>query len=760
MRILVSLVVLLVLSSVSLVPAGAATIQEYMDWGYDQFKHGDYDESIKNFNNALAQNPDYAEAYGQRAFAKQILKDNQGALDDLKKAAKLDPANTTYKTSLQNLQKQFDKYSADIKIANSLIKSNDQNTSAYLQRGVAKEFLGDYNGAIADYKKIAEITPNDWFAYTKLADAEYQIGKYDDAIKHYSQVLNIKTAAKLERSDDFYKRGLVYKNLKQYNLAVNDFNNATATTLDTKKQYNAYIQIGLTYSLAGDYQSAIDEGFGHVNVNIYGNADGPNYVLYLYTGIALHYAGRNDYTLKDINMVLESYPSNKYAHNILGLIYQKQGNYSSAVADFDMAIKLDPDYKEAIKNREIALVYTKPYTDYVESGNKYMGDGNYMKAVVEYNKAIMVNPSIPNLYVLRGNAEQNYGDYEKAIADYTQSNLNEGENSKKELIAQITQNADRYMEAGNKAYSTKNYAQAISEYGKSIYLSPSFSAYRSRGDAKYAYGDYEGALSDYNKANELNPNYDIFYNRGRAKLALADYQGAIEDLDKSIQKDAKFAAAYENRGIAKSSMGNYKDAIADLDKAISLNANRASAYFNRANTKKAMNNFKGAVADYTKAIELNTANLAVAYNLRGFTKYFSGDESGAIDDYEKAISIDPNYAEAYFNLGRCYKFLKDYDSAVANLDKAISIDATYENAFYNRAIVKGVQKKYDEAVADYTSVIALNPKNPQAYKERGDIKEQNNDYRGAISDWEKAVELNPALSAKLQGKINKAKEDM
>lgn len=743
--------------------AYATTAQEYMDWGYDKFRHGDYAESIKDFNNAIAQDPNYAEAYAQRGFAKQLLKDNTGALDDLNKASQLDKSNATYKTSYQNLKQQFDKYNTDIKVANNLLNVSDQNTSAYLQRGVAKEFVGDYNAAIADYKKITEISPNDWFAYTKLADTEYALAKYDDAIKHYSQVITIKTANRQDATDEYYKMGLAKKQLKQYKEAIADFDQIQTSSL-TEKILMANFQRGLIYYELQDYQKALTY-FSSVSKNEWIKAKfyigKCYYQLYLKTKDAIQTTNGKAY----VEAAIKDYPSFKEGHNLTGLTYISFNWYDMAISEFDIAIKLDPDYKEAIKNRETALIYTIPYTTYVSNGNKYMGEQTYMKAVSEYNKAIMVNSSIPNLYVLRGNAAANYGDYEKAVADYNQAitmqpNYDEAANNKANLSTTINKSADSYVESGNKAYNTKDFQTSINEYGKAVFINPSVTSYRSRGDAKFAFGDYEGALSDYNKANELNPNYDIFYNRARAKAALGDYQGAIDDYDRSIQKDAKFAAAYENRGIAKYNLGNYKDALTDLDKAISMNANRYSAYYNRANVKKALNSFKGAIADYSKALELNAPNQASIYNVRGMAKYISGDTTGAIEDYDKATELDPNYAEAYYNLGICYKLLKEYDEAITNFDHTLALNSDYENAFYNRAIVKGLQKKYDEAIADYTSVIGLNPKYALAYRDRGAIKELTQDYRGAISDWEKAVELNPSLSDKLQSRINKAKENM
>lgn len=754
---------------ISVSTAYATTAQEYMDWGYDKFKHGDYAKSINDFNNAIAENPNYAEAYAQRGFARQLLKDNIGAFEDLEKAFKLDSNNTTYKGSYQTLKKLIEKTKADIIVATRDLSINPKNILAYQNRGLSKEFLSDIDGAIVDYTKAVELDKNNPILYSKLADLEYQASNYQNAMNHYSQAIILKEKNNLPTTEEYYQRGLVNKAMHLYTNAIADLDKALQSANIDRKSLFIY-QKGMIYYEIEDYKNAVNI-LGQLPVNE-AQANYDNNIAYaqIYYYSAQYYDQTTIYnqTPTSMNQIILLYPSNKYAYNTRGIIYFGYKNYQAALSDFEMAVKLDPNYAEATKNIKTARAYLQNNQYYIDQGHAYMNEGKYNLAISAYTQAIFLHvSSISDIYVFMGNAHLKYGNYEQAKENYDlslkYSLVNSSAQKGQEALSALnigSKSSDSYMELGNNKYQQKNFLEAIQEYGKAIYIDPSPTTYRSRGDAKYAFGDYEGALYDYNKANDLNPNYDVFYNRALVEAILGNYEKAIADYDKSLQKDPKFAAAYENRGLAKYALENYKEAIKDYNTSISINPKRPSTYYNRGNAQKALNNYKGAISDYTQAIELGNTNSAEIYNARGFVKYLAGDAQGAIADYIKAITINSNYIEAYYNLGICYQFMKDYEKALNNFNKVIELNPQHENAYYNRATIEKYMKKYNEAIADYTAVINLNTKYALSYKDRGDIKELQNDYQGAITDWEKAIELNQNYANKLQPLINKAKESL
>ncbi len=93
-----------------------------------------------------------------------------------------------------------------------------------------------------------------------------------------------------------------------------------------------------------------------------------------------------------------------------------------------------------------------------------------------------------------------------------------------------------------------------------------------------------------------------YYNRGIELGNEGKYEQSLEAFTKSIEKDPKYADAYNNRGFyARMELGDYKGAIEDFNKAIELGpvgkdafslANRGYAYFKLKDYPSAMKDFK------------------------------------------------------------------------------------------------------------------------------------------------------------------------
>ena len=78
------------------------------------------------------------------------------------------------------------------------------------------------------------------------------------------------------------------------------------------------------------------------------------------------------------------------------------GNYKGAVADYDKAIQLKPDYAKAYGNRGYA---------------KYIL-GQHFAAITDYDKALQLKPDIAEVYSNRGVVKASLGQHIAAIADF------------------------------------------------------------------------------------------------------------------------------------------------------------------------------------------------------------------------------------------------------------------------------------------------------------------------------------------------------
>jgi tetratricopeptide (TPR) repeat protein len=89
-------------------------------------------------------------------------------------------------------------------------------------------------------------------------------------------------------------------------------------------------------------------------------------------------------------------------HYNAGVELQEQGRQREAIAEYDEAIRLDPEYTEAYNNR----------------GSAYAGLGQYQRAIQDFDEAIRLNPEYAEAYYNRGLTYKLQGKKSQAIADF------------------------------------------------------------------------------------------------------------------------------------------------------------------------------------------------------------------------------------------------------------------------------------------------------------------------------------------------------
>ena len=93
------------------------------------------------------------------------------------------------------------------------------------------------------------------------------------------------------------------------------------------------------------------------------------------------------------------------SHYEAGLAHAHRGDYEQAIAEFDQAIRLAPDFSQAFQDR----------------GSSYAALQNPVAAMADYNRAIRLTPHDSNAYYNRGNLHLQQERYFQAIADYNRA---------------------------------------------------------------------------------------------------------------------------------------------------------------------------------------------------------------------------------------------------------------------------------------------------------------------------------------------------
>jgi protein O-mannosyl-transferase len=245
-------------------------------------------------------------------------------------------------------------------------------------------------------------------------------------------------------------------------------------------------------------------------------------------------------------------PGSWLAHYNLGVLFAEMpGRLPEAIAEYQAALQIRPDFAEALVNLGIALSRTP---------------GRLPDAIAEYQAALQIKP------------------------DYAEAHNNLG-------IAL--------------AFTPGRLQDAIAEYQAALGIRPDYAdAHVNLGNALSQMPGRElDAIAEYQTALRINPDYaEAHFNLGnvlartpgRLQDAIAEYQAAL-----GIRPD--YAKAHYNLGIVLAGIpGRLPDAIAEYQAALRISPNDAEAHFNLGD---ALSQIPGrqpeAIAEYQAALRIN-----------------------------------------------------------------------------------------------------------------------------------------------------------
>jgi tetratricopeptide (TPR) repeat protein len=218
------------------------------------------------------------------------------------------------------------------------------------------------------------------------------------------------------------------------------------------------------------------------------------------------------------------------AYYTRGKAYKTRGNFNAAIEDFTQAKGLNPGYAAA----------------YVERGwCYYNGKADGPHAMADYNKAIKLKPDFAEAFTYRGNIHNLEGDRAQAKADFdfALKLLNAGLEKTPGLAELLKNRAAIYDDL-------KDYDRAISDLSEALKADPRDpELYGFRGMAYWQKGAPAKAISDLNAAIRRQPNFALAYAfRGLAYINVGDADHALADADHAIALSPDSYVAYFARG--------------------------------------------------------------------------------------------------------------------------------------------------------------------------------------------------------------------
>src|SRR6266851_458729 len=181
--------------------------------------------------------------------------------------------------------------------------------------------------------------------------------------------------------------------------------------------------------------------------------------------------------------------------------------YQEALAAYEQAIHLDPNFALAYKNKGWTLNNLK----------------RYQEALVAYEQAIHLDPNLALAYKNKGWTLNNPERLRAVLAAYKQANRLD------------SNDAVAYNGKGLVLLDLKRYREALAAFEQAIHLDPNDAlAYYGKGNALYRLKRYQEALAAYEQVIHLDPN-DVatYYNKGLALEALGKKKEAQQAYERA-----------------------------------------------------------------------------------------------------------------------------------------------------------------------------------------------------------------------------------
>ena len=242
-----------------------------------------------------------------------------------------------------------------------------------------------------------------------------------------------------------------------------------------------------------------------------------------------------------------AYESKAYALNGRSRYYSANNDATKALADLNEALRLAPEYYEALLNRGIL----------------YNQLGKYKEALIDHQMTIDLYPDDIQGYVNKGETYISLEQYNKSIDILTKG---------------IALRA--HMRKGHKAYNN-------------------------RGVAYLRLGQTQKAIADFQEAARILPIYDKAYlNLASAYSRTNNAEEAIKNASIYLQFDPNNHAVYHLKGRMHLVQKNTQAALQDINTAIKLNPNSWQYYTSRALVYNAMGQTAKAQADEQRSNQL------------------------------------------------------------------------------------------------------------------------------------------------------------
>jgi len=551
------------------------------------------------------------------------------AASELENILNMDPSRSD--DLIVKFKEILDKYPDEpftLKVLAKVLTSKQLYSEAVAEYCKLMKFSNQYvDDAIAGFRDILSRFPGQVHAHEALGDAYLRLGRIEEALLEYIEVLRLNASA---------AGSVIEKCLK--------------LSKENPNMILVHQVLGQAYVAAGEGASALEEA---------------EFMIYL-----------------DKNY--------SPAHQIMGDAHMKMGNYAKAQNSYATAMNIDPyniiihgKYAEAstaIINSDIDNLKKRIEEDpwrlgtHLDIAKLYLMVQDFEHGVKELQTAVKDTARAPFAYNLLGQAFVELGRFDLAVVQFERAlevmpkelgdagkNFRFNLGAAYEAIGNIAAAIAQYeiilsedMEFGNLQGRIKNLANINPESQRNKLIAAVIEKFGENGMIGMWGHDFRrteiaGDALSISFGQEHNSAGFEHFIKNRLKAA-------AEEFSLAVQLDPKFCAALNNLSVMHMKDGHLEQAETRLNLALSMDPGSAIIHNNMGVYHYLKKDFEGAIAEFNKALEVDP-NFSPSYINLGDVMYARSSAQNAISLWEKMKSDDPLSAIATRRLA--YKTLKN-----------------------------------------------------------------------------------------------------
>lgn len=310
-------------------------------------KLGDHAGERQALEQAVRLDPKFALAHNQLGLS--LLSDGKlpEAENELQAALAIDPQFAEAQNNLGTLYGQEGKNEVAEKLFRQAVESNPQYTQAYLNLGLTLAAVGRFTEAEQEIDKVLQLAPNRTDAMTAMGMVQVKLGKFPEAHQTFRKVIALEPSS----AEGHLNLGIALADGFDLEGALEEF--SVAVRLAPKAAAARYNRGRALFDLHR-YEEAKTELET-------GSRLDPNLPSALYVLALIERQASNDLRCAELlRKVVALEPDNTNAMALLSQSLLRMGKMQEAIGYWEQALKVDPEYGEALYNLSRALSKEDP----------------------------------------------------------------------------------------------------------------------------------------------------------------------------------------------------------------------------------------------------------------------------------------------------------------------------------------------------------------------------------------------------------------